>query len=84
MEYVYAVLPAWGMHRMGRQRAKVRDFEDIVRGLRANLARIEQLWSLQITRLSPGAAAEAASCAWEIIAAACMRQPHRRARSPAR
>lgn len=23
MEYVYAVLPAWGMHRMGRQAAKV-------------------------------------------------------------
>jgi hypothetical protein len=26
LEYVYAVLPSWGMHRMGPQRAKVSDF----------------------------------------------------------
>lgn len=29
LEYVYAVLPAWGMHRMGPQAAKVGDFIQI-------------------------------------------------------
>jgi hypothetical protein len=35
LEYVYAVLPAWGMHRMGAQAAKVDDFSSIVGRLRS-------------------------------------------------
>jgi hypothetical protein len=31
LEYVYAVLPAWGMHRVGAQRAKVTEFSQLVR-----------------------------------------------------
>jgi hypothetical protein len=34
LEYVYAVLPAWGMHRMGPQSAKVGDFAPIVAALK--------------------------------------------------
>ena len=69
LEYVYAVLPAWGMHRMGQQsRAKVRDFDAIVAALRANVARLTELWPLRITQLSSADAAEAAEIAWEVIA----------------
>lgn len=68
LEYVYAVLPAWGMHRMGGQRAKVRDFTDIVDRLRANRSRIEWLWRFRITTLRAAEAADVAATAWEVIA----------------
>ena len=51
LEYAYAVLPAWGMHRMGAQAAKVGDF-----GLRSSPLEeepaLQQLWPLRITKLS--------------------------------
>ncbi len=34
-EYVYAVLPSWGMHRMGKQAAKVGDFDAMVESFRS-------------------------------------------------
>ena len=33
LEYVYAVLPAWGIHRMGAQRAKVTEYDQLVGSL---------------------------------------------------
>ena len=69
LEYVYAVLPAWGMHRMGRQATKVNDFDLIVDALRAAAPSVEELWPLRVTDLTPQQAAKAGALAWQIIAA---------------
>jgi hypothetical protein len=68
LEYVYAVLPAWGMHRMGPQAAKVGDFTPITAALREKAPELQQLWPLHITMLSGQAAREAAAIAWDVIA----------------
>jgi hypothetical protein len=70
LEYVYAVLPAWGMHRMGPQAAKVGDFKQITNALRANAPALEKLWPLHITTLSGQAARDASVIAWDVIACA--------------
>ena len=67
LEYVYAVLPAWGMHRMGPQRAKVADFTSIVGALRRAAPALEQLWPLRITALDAEAAGYSAATAWDVI-----------------
>ncbi len=68
LEYVYAVLPTWGMHRMGSQKAKVGDFEAIVRRLQESRATLEELWPLAVTDLSEGETRWAAERAWAVIA----------------
>jgi hypothetical protein len=70
LELIYAVLPAWGMHRMGKQAAKVGDFATIVERLRTQRAALEQLWPLRITTLAPDDVAEAAQLAWQVISTA--------------
>ncbi len=44
LDYVYAVLPAWGMHRMGPQTAKVSDFPYITTALKESVPALRQLW----------------------------------------
>lgn len=68
LEYAYAVLPAWGMHRMGAQAAKVGDFSHITAALREAAPALEQLWPLRITALSQHEADKVAATAWEVIA----------------
>jgi hypothetical protein len=68
LEYVYAVLPAWGMHRMGRQKAKVGDFTTIVAALKEMTPALEELWPFRITRLSLREAHNVAVTAWDVIA----------------
>jgi hypothetical protein len=68
LEYVYAVLPAWGMHRMGQQAAKVGDFAQITTSLREAAPALEQLWPLRITTLDEHESREAAALAWDVIA----------------
>ncbi len=68
LEYAYAVLPAWGMHRMGAQAAKVADFAQISAALRQEEPALQQLWPLRITMLSPQSADHVAATAWDIIA----------------
>jgi hypothetical protein len=68
LEYAYAVLPAWGMHRMGAQAAKVGDFAHIVSALREAEPALQRLWPLRITTLSPQSADQVAMVAWDIIA----------------
>lgn len=70
LEYIYAVLPAWGMHRLGKQAAKVGDFTQIVTALRSQQAVLEELWPLRITELSQADARQVAELAWQVIAAA--------------
>lgn len=68
LEYVYAVLPAWGMHRMGSQSAKVCDFSQLAASMRSAAPLIEELWPLNITRLAPGSMPAVSQTAWRIIA----------------
>lgn len=68
LEYVYAVLPAWGMHRMGPQAAKVGDFVQITTALKESAPALEQLWPLRITELEEHDSGEAAALAWDVIA----------------
>jgi hypothetical protein len=68
LEYVYAVLPAWGMHRMGSQAAKVGDFAQITTALRETAPTLQRLWPLRITTLTGQAAHDAATLAWDVIA----------------
>ncbi len=68
LEYVYAVLPAWGMRRMGPQAAKVGDFAQITTALRQMTPALQQLWPLRITSLSGQDSREAATIAWDVIA----------------
>jgi hypothetical protein len=68
LEYVYAVLPAWGMHRMGPQTAKVGDFAKITAALRETADALQQLWPLRVTMLGGQEACAAAQIAWDVIA----------------
>lgn len=61
LEYAYAVLPAWGMHRMGaRVPTKVGEFADIVSALRQKAPELRRLWPLRLTAMSEDAARQAA------------------------
>jgi hypothetical protein len=67
LEYVYAVLPAWGMHRMGEQAAKVGEFEDMVGSLRSALPLLRRLWPVEITRLQADRVSTTAHDVWAVI-----------------
>lgn len=68
LEYVYAMLPAWGMHRMGPQAAKVRDFSLISAALHEKIDVIDQLWPLHVTSLDADTARQVAAASWDVIA----------------
>ena len=68
LEYVYAVLPSWGMHRMGKQAAKVPDFDVFSQSLQACTADISQLWALDITAIDKADTQELGEELWSIIA----------------
>lgn len=67
-EYVYAVLPAWGMHRMGKQAAKVGDFYAMVESFRSCRPVIEELWNLHISHVSEAAVDDVAERVWRVLA----------------
>jgi hypothetical protein len=67
LEYVYAVLPSWGMHRMGNQAAKVPDFEEFARSLQACRSEIEMLWALDITAIEDATVRQVGHQLWSII-----------------
>lgn len=68
IEYVYAVLPSWGMHRMGDQKAKVCEFEPFAEALRRHSPQLDELWDLRISELDPLRTQEVAESIWGIIA----------------
>jgi hypothetical protein len=68
-EYIYAVLPSWGMHRMGRQAAKVGPLAPIVHSLVERADVLADLWDLRISELDTGQANDVATAAWDVIAA---------------
>jgi hypothetical protein len=67
-EYVYAVLPAWGMHRMGNQSAKVGEFAVMVDSFRSAAPRIEALWDRRITEIPDIDADAITEGVWDVIA----------------
>lgn len=68
LEYVYAVLPSWGMHRMGKQAAKVPDFKTFAGALQACESQIDRLWHLDITSLDQAESDDIGQQLWDIIA----------------
>ncbi len=48
LEYVYAVLASWGMHRMGSTGAKLLPFEELARSIRSQRSSLEQMWAWPI------------------------------------
>jgi hypothetical protein len=66
-EYVYAVLPAWGMHRMGKQAAKVGDFGAMVHSFRAQASAIGDLWDLHICTLPEDGGDAVAEQVWAVL-----------------
>lgn len=69
LEYVHAVLPAWGMHRMGAQRAKVTEYAQLVGSLRATAPSLRKLWPLNICDLEADSVAEVSEQVRQVIAA---------------
>lgn len=67
-EYVYAMLPAWGMHRMGKQAAKVGDFDLMVDSFRGQEALIEEIFDRRLDELRREEVEAVANSAWKIIA----------------
>jgi hypothetical protein len=67
-EYVYAMLPAWGMHRMGKAKAKVGDFEVMVKSFHDQAPQIEALFQRRLDDLPPEEVESCADIAWNIIA----------------
>ncbi len=68
LETVYAVLPAWGMHRMGKQKAKVVEFDLMVDSFRAMAEPIQALWQRSITAIPDDDVADVSEQVWYIIA----------------
>jgi hypothetical protein len=68
LEYVYAVLPSWGMHRMGKQAAKVGGFDEMVSSFRAQAPAIAKLWDLHICTVPETDAAAVAEQVWAVLA----------------
>jgi hypothetical protein len=66
-EYVYAVLPAWGMHRMGNQSAKVGPFEVMVDSFRSCRPLLESLWNRRITEIGVADVDSVAAEVWDVI-----------------
>jgi hypothetical protein len=66
-ECVYAVLPAWGMHRMGKQAAKVGDFDNMVASFRAQASAVRELWDLDIRALSDSQVEIVAEKIWSVL-----------------
>lgn len=67
LEYVYAVLPSWGMHRMGKQTAKVGDFDEMVDSFRTATPALEQLWDLHISHVSAKDVDGVAGQLWSVL-----------------
>ena len=66
-EYVYAVLPAWGMHRMGNQSAKVGPFDVMVDSFRSCRPLLESLWNRRITEIGVADVDGVAAEVWDVI-----------------
>ena len=52
VEYIYATLPAWGMHRMGDRSAKMTEFADFQASVMANRDRLTRLQGIALESLS--------------------------------
>jgi hypothetical protein len=67
-EYVYAVLPAWGMHRMGAQAAKVGEFHAMVDSFDAQRDALAELFEQRLTLVESGDRSDLAESIWNVIA----------------
>ena len=66
-DWLYATLTAWGMHRMGPGGAKLRELGEIRRSILAHAPQLDDLSSLDITRLDSNEALATAGKLWELV-----------------
>jgi hypothetical protein len=66
-EYLYATLTAWGLHRMGRTRAKLEEFVVLMTSFRNLAEKIQQVERFHIGELAPQEIPQVAQDLWEII-----------------
>lgn len=66
---LYAMLTAWGLHRMGPGNAKLRDIEDIRKSLIANADRIRVLQNLRLSDLGEPQMQRVRAEIWEVLSA---------------
>jgi hypothetical protein len=67
VEFVYATLTAWGMHRMGPGNTKLREFEVVCGSLRSNRDTIGALDGLSLSQLAQAQLDTVASQAWKLV-----------------
>jgi hypothetical protein len=69
VEYLYATLTAWGMHRMGNTAARLVDFDEMAEGFRRQAHLIAGLENENLMELEPSAVERTAQDLWNIISA---------------
>ncbi len=67
-EYLYATLASWGLHRMGRGKAKLGDLGELKASFREQASNIERVQQLRIDQLDPSSVPDVAEQAWAIMA----------------
>lgn len=67
VEYLYATLASWGMHRMGKGGAKMAPFQTFAASLRACGPDLERLRDCRLAELSPGETTQVTTVLWDLI-----------------
>lgn len=67
-DFLYATLAAWGLHRMGPGKTKLRDIEELKESFRAQAGVLEQLRDMTITALDARGAERVARTLWPVLA----------------
>ena len=64
---LYATLAAWGLHRMGPSKTKLRELPEIRESIRAEAARVDELAGLTINDVSDSERSSVVDRVWSIL-----------------
>lgn len=67
LEYLYATLASWGMHRMGPKGAKLVEFTDFTKTLQAQKSKILNLQGIHLTKLPEKELKDVMNRLWKIL-----------------
>jgi len=67
LEYLYATLTAWGLHRMGPKGAKLAPFDTFAGSLRSHGGRLDVFYGLRIESVAPSDISALTDSLWEIM-----------------
>lgn len=68
LEYLYATLTAWGLHRMGPGNTRLQELEAIQTSFKAHAAAIDQLAGLSLGACAEGQVQVVARALWNVVA----------------